>query len=143
MSGVKRNSRGGGKVVFGVVPRRRFGAGFRARAGADGVGCFKRGDGGVVVRRRSVWAGGAEIPVEGKLGRIDHRGHRGHGEGVGQRSSSWNGIAIEVGRLGEPSLLGFRWALPRRGQSGIRMLWRRCGGRCGCGITRCGRKSRI
>jgi len=102
--GVKRNSRGGGKVVFGVVPRRRFGAGFRARAGADGVGCFKRGDGGVVVGTGPVWARGAEIPVEGKLGRIDHRGHRGHGEGVGQRSSSWNGIAMEVGRLGEPSL---------------------------------------
>ena len=77
-AGVKRNSRGGGKVVFGVVASRRFGAGFRARAGADGVGCFYRRDGGVVVGRRSVWAGGAEIPVEGKLGRIDHRGHREH-----------------------------------------------------------------
>jgi hypothetical protein len=29
-SGVKRNSRGGGKVVFEVVASRRFGAGFRA-----------------------------------------------------------------------------------------------------------------
>jgi len=70
--GVKRNSRGGGKVVFGVVASRRFGAGFRARSGADVVGCFYRRDGGVVVGRRSVWARGAEIPVEGKLGRIDH-----------------------------------------------------------------------
>ena len=104
MSGVKRNSRGGGKVVFGVDAGRRFGAGFRARAGADGVGCFKRGDGGVVVGTGPVWARGAEIPVEDEFGRIDHRGHRGHGEGVGQRSSSWNGIAMEVGRLGEPSL---------------------------------------
>lgn len=32
--GVKRNSRGGGKVVFGVVASRRFGAGFRVRAHA-------------------------------------------------------------------------------------------------------------
>ena len=75
--GVKRNSRVGGKVVFGVVASRRFGAGFRARAGADGVGCFCRGNGGVVVGRRSVWAGGAEISVEDEFGRIDHRGHRG------------------------------------------------------------------
>ena len=75
--GVKRNSRGGGEIVSGVVASRRFGAGFRARAGADGVGCFCRGNGGVVVGRRSVWAGGAEISVEDEFGRIDHRGHRG------------------------------------------------------------------
>ena len=102
--GVKRNSRGGGEIVSGVVASRRFGAGICAGAGADGFGCFYWGNGGVVVGRRSVWAGGAEIPVEDEFGRIDHRGHRGHGEGVGQRSSSWNGIAMEVGQLGEPSL---------------------------------------
>jgi len=78
VSGVKRNSRGGGKVVFRVAASRRFGAGFRARAGADGVGCFYRGDGGVVMGRRSVSAGGAEISLEGEFGGIDHRGHRGH-----------------------------------------------------------------
>ena len=66
--GVKRNSRGGGQVVFGVVASRRFGAGFRTRAGADGVGCVYGGDSGVVVGRRSVWAGGAEISVEGEFG---------------------------------------------------------------------------
>jgi len=38
--GVKLNSRGGGKVVFGVLASRRFGAGICAGAGADGVGCF-------------------------------------------------------------------------------------------------------
>ena len=46
-SGVNRNSRGGGKVVFGVVASLRFGAGFRARADAGGVGCFYRRDGRV------------------------------------------------------------------------------------------------
>jgi len=86
-SGVKRNSRGGGKVVFGVVASRRFGAGFRARTGADGVGCFYRRDGGVVVGRGSVWARGAEIPVEGELNRIEHRGHGEHGGVVGQTSN--------------------------------------------------------
>ena len=76
-AGVNRNSRSRGAVVFGVVAGRRSGAGIFQRAGADGVGCFYRADGGVVVGRRSVWAGGAEIPIEGKLSRIDHRGHRG------------------------------------------------------------------
>jgi len=76
VSGVKRNSRGGGKVVFGVVAGRRFGAGFHARAGADGVGCFYRRDIGVVVGRRSVWAGGTEIPVEDEFGSADHKGHK-------------------------------------------------------------------
>ena len=75
--GVKRNSRGGGEIVSGVVATRRFGAGICAGAGADGFGCFYWGNGGVVVGRRSVWAGGAEISVEDEFGRIDHRGHRG------------------------------------------------------------------
>ena len=69
--------RGGGKVVFGVISSRRFGAGICAGAGADGFGCIYWGNGGVVVGRRSVWAGGAEIPVEDEFGRADHRGHRG------------------------------------------------------------------
>ena len=77
--GVKRNSRGGGKVVFGVVASRRFGAGFRARAGADGVGCFFVGNRGVDVGRRSVWAGGAEIPAEGDKNGVNHGGHGEHG----------------------------------------------------------------
>jgi hypothetical protein len=67
--GVKRNSRGGGEIVSGVVASRRFGAGFRARAGADGVGCFYRGNGGVGLGRGSVWAGGAEISVEDEFRR--------------------------------------------------------------------------
>ena len=41
--------RGGGKVVFGVISSRRFGAGICAGAGADGFGCFYWGNGGVVV----------------------------------------------------------------------------------------------
>ena len=38
--GVKRQSRGGGQLVFGVVASRQFGAGFCAGAGEDGAGCF-------------------------------------------------------------------------------------------------------
>ena len=70
------------RLFLESLPVGGSGQDFARRAGEDGVGCFKRGDGGVVVRRRSVWAGGAEIPAEGELNRIDHRGQRGHG-GVG------------------------------------------------------------
>ncbi len=40
------------------------------------VGCF--------VGRRSVWAGGAEIPVEDEFGRVDHRGHNRKGWGASE-----------------------------------------------------------
>ena len=51
-SGVKRNSRGCGEVVFGVVAGRFFSAGICAGAGADGFGCFFSGDGGLGFGRR-------------------------------------------------------------------------------------------
>ena len=54
--------------------------------GADGVGYFYNGDGGVVVGGGSGWAGGAEIPVEGEFGRMDHRGHGEHGGGWVRKS---------------------------------------------------------
>ena len=47
---------------------------------------FYRGDGGVVVGGGSGWAGGAEIPVEGEFGRMDHRGHGEHGGGWVRKS---------------------------------------------------------
>ena len=85
--GVKRNSRGGGEIVSGVVASRRFGAGICAGAGADGFGCFFWGNGGGVVGRRSVWAGGAEIPVEDDKNGVNHGGHGEHG-GFGIHKSS-------------------------------------------------------
>jgi len=57
-----------------------------AGGGADGVGCFYKGDGGVVVGGGSGWAGGAEIPVEGEFGRMDHRGGGEHGGGWVRKS---------------------------------------------------------
>ena len=102
--GVNRNSPRWRQGCFWSHFQSAVRSGFCAGAGSNGVGCFYWGNGGVVVGRRSVWAGGAEIPVEDEFGRIDHRGHRGHGEGVGQTSGSWNGIAMAVGQLGEPSL---------------------------------------
>ena len=75
--GVNRNSPRWRQGCFWSHFQSAVRSGFCAGAGSNGVGCFYWGNGGVVVGRRSVWAGGAEIPVEDEFGRADHRGHRG------------------------------------------------------------------
>ena len=82
--GVKRNSGGGGKVVFGVVACRRFAQDFAHEQALMALDDFIVGHGEVVMGRRSVWAGGAEIPVEDEFGRVDHRGHNRKGWGASE-----------------------------------------------------------